>query len=492
MAAFNNTIITTGPNRLSPVNDLWGNYFILQNNSSTASNFKYLTKLYAYDPSTPGTTFSFIVTNPVPPRPVTGFGEYSGYQSLLSLVDYDLQPSLGTPSLANDSLTKYYINYGFQLNPGLSFSQVLIVPIGATSYFGFTFSELTSLQPNDLITIQSQNPFFGNKTASVTSNISPFSFYTNLIANTASNITTGIVSDLKRWNGTSSSFYGYNGNRQYGFQNTNYYNKLIMGATFGVTSSQPFLTEYPLNEQKYILPGQYETLSMFINKIGFGSPTPECYINYKFYNSSGSNIHNQTNIVDLWNGSIYDDVQRWDIPVGTNYIPTFVSDSSYYTVNIQMSTGTGLVNQSETRTFLIDRSCSLYNNVRVMWLNSYGAFDFFNFRLDDKKTYNISTNEYKKVLPINYVIGDRQRTTLSSTVRETHVINTNWVTENIYAYLQGFLTSNEQYIIDENTGNPYPIIITDKSFDFKTAYRDKIFNLTVTYDTSYDIERQKQ
>ena len=480
MAIATASLVTT-PNLLSPVNDIWGNYFYISSASSNLTNFKYLTRLQAFNNFS-----SYVITESQPPRPTTGFGLYSPYKTLLTGLSYDINLQLMGATTCPNSLTNYRINYGLEYNPGLTISSVLNVSPG--NYFGFSFSTPTNLVVGDLVTIQSQNPYFNGQTT-VTSIISTYSFSTGISFTTASTASNGVVTDVQRYIDNSNFYWAYNGTRQYGDQNLNYFNTSVQGLVPGVTSSTPFLTDYPtttLTSPKYILPNQQENLSFFLQNVGFSYSSGN--IRYTLFNSSGATL---STISTTFSTAGLGDVQRWDVSAGTNYIatlPGYTSSTSYYSVQVYKNP----IRYSETRYFYIDTSCSLYTNVRVMWMNQDGAFDYFNFRLDDKKTFNIQRNEYKQELSPTYNTGDRQRTALSQKVTEQHVINTNWVSEDQYSFLGNLFTSQEVYIVNETTLLAYPIMIVDNSYEFKTANRDKLFNLTITYETSYDYETQNQ
>jgi hypothetical protein len=483
MAIANVTLVTT-PNLLSPVNDIWGNYYYLSSAQSSLTNFKYLTRLQAFN------NFSaYIVTESQPPRPTTGYGLYSPYKTLLTGLSYDINLRLTGATTCPNSLTNYRINYGLEYNPGLTISSVLQVLPG--NNFGFSCSSTTNLVVGDLITIQSQNPYY-NGQSTIIQILGSSSFATNLTFTTASNVSTGNITDVQRYITNSNIYWAYNGVRQYGNQNINYFNLIVQGLVPGVTSSTQFLTDYPTTSAtnaKYILPNQQENLSVFLQNVGFSYSSG--FVKYTYYNSTGATLSTNSVTFSTVNAG---DVQRWDIPVGTNYIstlPSYPLTTSYYSVQLHRSAAPS-IRYSEIRYFYIDTSCSLYTNVRVMWLNTYGAFDYFNFRLDDKQTYNIVRNEYKQELSPTYNTGDRQRTALSQKVTEQHTINTNFISEDNYAFLGNLFTSPEVYIVDETSLLAYPIIIVDSSYEFKTANRDKLFNLTITYETSYDYETQNQ
>ena len=482
---MNNTTIVSTPNYLSPLNNLYGNYFVLNNASSGATNFKYLAKLYYR--SNDNVSGTFLTQELLVPRPGNGQGIYSPYKSLQSILGYDI--TVGNYYITGGDVTSdllnYYIRYGFKYNPNLEVARIL--QVGTTSvpsgYFGLSFSSAHGFAVGDIIRVSSNNAYL-NGTSSINGvffNTSSFSI--DRLFTTASNISTATVIDLERISGTSSNYYGYNGTRQYNMMENDYTNDIIMGYVPAVASTLQFLTDYPLINKK-ILSSQDETLSVFIALAGFTGPFT---VKYKFYNSPGVLVGDFTNAYPL---TATGTIQKYDIPVGTSYleyVSTIPATTVRYTVQL-----IGSATYSELRTYEIDNECSQYDNVRVMWLNSYGVFDFFNFRKDDKKTYNVQKTQIKKQLPIPFVQGSREQTIINQQVRESHTINTDWISEDIYAFLSNLVISPEVYIIDDTNNYAYPIVIDDTQYEFKTNTRDRLFNLTINYTNAYGINTQNQ
>lgn len=573
---MNSTTIVTNPNYLSPLNNLYGNYFILDNVDSNATNFKYLTKLYYR--SNDNYSGTLLTQDLQPPRPGSGQGIFSPYKALESILTYDLNNEIAVPTGgdATSDLVNYYIQYGFKYSPNLEITRLLQVATASTAsgYFGLSFSSAHGFNVGDLIRISSNNPYLSGTATINGLFFNTTSFSIDKVFTTASNISAGSVIDLERINATSSNFYGYNGRRQYANLNTNYYNSLVMGTLSNVSSSKPFLTDYLQTDDKPIMLGQDETLSFFIHKVGFIS---RYRVIYNYYNSSNTLLSTFTLPQTIGSGTL----QKWDIPVGTNFLSatgSLPASTDKYTITIKSDAGLGtgaifIVNTafsptgsissgsfvsgggtggsgysvgdnleiygattsaifyvngvnsgngvttgyflsrgtgfretftystrvispinatySEVRTFRIDTDCSLYDNVRIMWLNSYGVFDYFNFRKDNKKTINTQKTEIKKPLPIPFTMGSRERTIISSKITETHTINTDWITENQFTFLGGIIQSPEVYIIDELTGNQLPIIVDDTTYEYKTQLRDRLFNLTLNYTYAYTINTQR-
>jgi len=103
--------------------------------------------------------------------------------------------------------------------------------------------------------------------------------------------------------------------------------------------------------------------------------------------------------------------------------------------------------------------------------------------------YNYTQNTSKAGYSLS---GLRGQAILSSNVNETFVLNSDWITQDDYAFLNQLITSPEVYIYDDTTGNNTPIIITDNSYVFKTTFRDKLFNLTISYKYAFDTNLQNQ
>ena len=194
---------------------------------------------------------------------------------------------------------------------------------------------------------------------------------------------------------------------------------------------------------------------------------------------------------------------RVDFPIGTKN--TNVSaNTKYFSVQIVEEVGIDSYDPwSEIRYFYIDDTCTIYDVVQVMFKNKFGAWEYFSFTQDNKKMHRISRDEIKK--EINWaettngnIRALRGRTVIASNVEEEHSLNSNWISETEYEWLNELIQSNDVYILEkyipgaEQEYYPVPIIITDTSYEFKTAYRDQIFNLTINYRYAFPKGTQTQ
>jgi len=136
----------------------------------------------------------------------------------------------------------------------------------------------------------------------------------------------------------------------------------------------------------------------------------------------------------------------------------------------------------------IDTTCSVYDNTQLRFLNRAGGYDCWNFIRNSKKTLNVQRTEWRQELPWNYTIGDRQQSVLSQKAEMSYMINTDWLTEYDYEFLQELITSPEVYRVEGTYS--YPIVITDTSWVQKTRNTEVVFNLTLNYKDAYNIMTQ--
>ena len=462
-----NVTLSIEPKLLEPLNaDVW---YKITSGSSSVSNFKYIFRpMYRLEP------FTGVYTNlniyKVPPRPITGEGLFSPNRILKSYLDNNVNPfQVGWFGVTN-SLIDYKVNYGFEYNPSLIWSDTY----STSGFVGLTFSFQHGLNQNDLIILdkdnKTQNPSYDG-TCSVTSVINNYHIKTDIPWGNDTNEETGTVISVQRLSGTSSVRYGYNGTKQYEEINTDFSTKYFLSAT-----SSLFLTNMP--QQKYIKLDDYETISMILPLV-----STNYIMNVKTYNVNGTLLNTYTSGIGAGNNKM-----RVNFGVGPmNLTGATFSNVSYYEFYVTNGTNPevdedfykGGTNVSETKRFIIDTKCSNYENNRICFLNRAGGYDYFNFKLDSKRSINVTRTEYDRVLDYNYTIGSRGRTILSQKGDITRTIVSDWITEKESIWLEELLTSPEVFILSGVT--KLPIIITDNSYEVKTVLRNSLFHVRFYY-----------
>lgn len=476
------------PNKYSPVNaEIWYSINTLTPSDSELQDFKYIYKVYTYDRITSATT-SYLGTYKIPSRPSTGEGIFTPNRLLKSQMGNYYTFSFtqsGVQTIIDDrALIKYKLSYGFEYNPGLTFTQTSLVQgsvSGVTySLLGLSMSTLSLnyFNINDDIYIDKVNKQINQYYDGPATSIAISSPYlvTNIDFGITQSNESGYITSISRFTATSSYRYTYNGTRQYDEIAVDF-GKLLIG-----TNSGQFLSNY--TGYKPIFTNQYETIGFLYN---YDDINKGLDLGFRIYDTSFNLLNTQTQSNIGITASPY---VRYEYGIGTKNLSTGFSFSTptegYYTITLK-TIGT-------TNSVLIKRqvleNCSIYDNVRIMFLNRLGSFEFWNFQMDSKKSTNIQRTEFNKILNYNYQVGDRGLSVLSIRTEDNFSINTDWITEYDYNFLAELVTSPEVYIIDEVTLNKLPIIIIDTQYDYKTTLRDKLFNLNINFKFAFKTNLQ--
>jgi len=489
------------PGGLEPINkELW---FRLNSASYSATDFKYLFKINYLEEPFESRPYKIGPLYKVPPRPDTGDGLFSPHRYIKSFISYNLNPwqqgfdsnlaRAGGNVGIDDQLFKYAINYGFEYNPNLPFVQTF----QSGGFLGLSFSVAHGLLTSDLITINKDNKQINiayDGTASVTQVLSSTTIRTDKTFGLTYSNETGIITNIQRLTATSSELLAFNGTRQYTESDKDFSIYQLTG------SGKKFLTTYNQTSKPIIRDstgGEYETISMIMA----GPTGSRGQIN--IYDVNGATLSGFSFVVTGTQR-----YRRADFGVGTMNIYDATGfdftdpNVGSYTFQVNRSDGAPY---SEIRRWHIVDECTLYDKIRVCFLNRLGGFDYFTFTRDKKKTVNFKKNEYSKILPWDYQYGkpeersDRGSTIFSVEADESFTLQSNWITEKDAIWLEELMTSPEVYILDYINGYPYndtrgavkiPIIITNTSYEVKTTLRDKLFNISINYKLANPINLQ--
>lgn len=466
----------------------------------TRDNFKFVIKVSELNQIS-GTIKSDLGTYKTIPAPI--LGEFSLNRIINSRIDYSaafLTQSAFNPKQFNNIMAsdnngyvRYRLSYGAEWNPGLTFTTVLNVG----GYYGLTFSNVHNFEVNDIIFVSTINNDL-NGLSTVTNILSPYSVKLNK-AFTSTPVSYGSVTYLERMSGTiSNEYFGYNGAIDYGQENVyNYVNdELVIHYISGTsTAGGQFLTPFDgtsPNTAKKVLPKDFETLT-FLFPLTYTSLYSFFRLLVTLYDDDWNFISTTSYTTNLLTG-----LNKLIIGVGPGnlyfqgIVPTILNYKNY---SISYKFNAGLLTPVKTKEqyFTVEQTCSPFNNVRLMWINRLGGFDFFNFRMNSQRNETIERKEFRRPLGPNYTTGARPQTQLKVDVTEEWTINTDWITEKEYLALNDLLTSLEVYVLSTSYRDdgspvltPYPIVIVDNTYTQKTQLTDKIFNMTLTYRQAYE------
>jgi len=472
------TTITTTPNYISPVNaPIW---FGLTSTYSIYYGFNYVVNINVLQQGTSSNvvldTFSPAY---LPPNP-NGIGLMSPSRYLNTQITPLLNPGLIGLSTDVGGSVKYNIQYGESYNPGLLFSDTYY----SSGYVGLAFSQSSGLQVGDLITINKINSTINPQYNGQTSVVSTFTasnptgqyiVKTTIPWGVSSTLEGGYITNLVRLEGTSSTYWAYNGTRQYNQINTDFTSYQLGSA------SATFLSAWGSNPKPIFL-NQYETAGILSNSDL--NPITSLIVNTYDINS---NIIGTYSILGLTAPSGY---KKFEIGVGTaNLASEGVNFTNAYGYYVYPLTASNVKTISLNRS-LVQCNPSPYNNFQLAWLNRSGSFDYYNFNYKNVKTTNITTTQYKQILPYNYSVGARQDTILSQSAQESWFISTGWINETDASNLNELFTSTDVFVISGTTS--YPINIIDKSYTTKTYLNDKLIEVDLSFNYTQDINLQNQ
>ena len=122
-----------------------------------------------------------------------------------------------------------------------------------------------------------------------------------------------------------------------------------------------------------------------------------------------------------------------------------------------------------------------YPNVRIKWKNRYGQFDWFNFNMVSRQSFNTERRTYQPQLgtwgssTLSYQPYNSSTLNYISDSKQALSVQTDWVSQDYNDIFKQLLVTDEAYwIYDEANGDIRPITINTDSITFKTGVNDKV------------------
>jgi hypothetical protein len=130
-----------------------------------------------------------------------------------------------------------------------------------------------------------------------------------------------------------------------------------------------------------------------------------------------------------------------------------------------------------------------YPNVRIKWKNRFGQFDYFNFDMVNKQSFNTTTRDYQPQLgtwtgtSLSYNSADSSNLNYIVDSKQSLVVNTDWIPEAYNDIIKQILVSEEMYWIqNESSAVLTPITIATDSIVFKTGVVDKVIQYSFEFN----------
>lgn len=137
-----------------------------------------------------------------------------------------------------------------------------------------------------------------------------------------------------------------------------------------------------------------------------------------------------------------------------------------------------------------------YPNIRIKWKNRYGQFDFFNFYMVNRQSFNTTRRTYQPQLgtwqgsSLTYKSYDSATLNYIVDSKQSIQVNTFWINEDYNEIFKQLLVSDEIYwVTNEVNDTVKPITIIDNSIQFKTNVVDKLiqYQFSFNYGQNYKL-----
>lgn len=173
-----------------------------------------------------------------------------------------------------------------------------------------------------------------------------------------------------------------------------------------------------------------------------------------------------------------------DFPIG-NQESDFPLSGSNGTFTVQAQSGSTDLGDPITFNYECTKK---YPNVRIKWKNRYGQFDYFNFNLVSRETFNTERSRYQPQ------IGSWDSRTLTYQTYESSIqnyitdstlklsVNTDYVSEDYNDIFKQLMVSDEIYwVYNETDESVRPLSIDSTRFNIKTHVVDKLIQYSFDF-----------
>ncbi len=154
-----------------------------------------------------------------------------------------------------------------------------------------------------------------------------------------------------------------------------------------------------------------------------------------------------------------------------------------------------------------DEDCKGYETIRLTWLNKFGTWDYYNFTKKSTRTFNATRKTYSQITgswnKSKYILNGHSggSKSFNNTIKESIVLNTDFITEAQSEWLEELFISNDVYILKQrstdNTNEGYirkylePVTLTSNSYTRKTQANDRLIQHTLNIQTTRTKKSQR-
>jgi hypothetical protein len=237
----------------------------------------------------------------------------------------------------------------------------------------------------------------------------------------------------------------------------------------------PLMTDGPLTQSVFI--GDTGFAGIFVGNSGSGTqPTKVLY-----RSSTGATANYNTTGNSSSNGQL----KQYPIGPSETGFPLSTIGLEWFTVEPT----DGFITLGDSIKYQI-KCEQKYPNIRIKWKNRYGQFDYFNFDMVSKQSFDVNRSQYQPQIgtwnsnTLSYNSYDSSIINYLVDTKQSISVNSDWVSQDYNDIFKQFLVSDEMYWINNPTSpnSLTPITIKTETIQFKTGVVDKVIQYAFEFD----------
>jgi len=255
-----------------------------------------------------------------------------------------------------------------------------------------------------------------------------------------------------------------------------------VSTTNNLTPGVLFLTSWPRTRKAFC--GLNER--MFL---GFISNDTSFDVRFQLFDSIG-NLIVSDNVGLTFNDLTVVDCSPVTIMTNTTITAGNFAAAAYYKVRVR-GTGVGIFNgSSEEFIIYIDNECHRYETRRLHWLNKFGVWDSFTFTLVSTDSTKVSSTGYNRESGVwdgtsyTYPLYQGQATTYAKTAKDTLILNSDWINEEVQKWLVRELYESPNVYLEQGY-NFEPVNVVNSGYQFKQRRINGLIQEVVEIQRTY-------
>lgn len=172
-------------------------------------------------------------------------------------------------------------------------------------------------------------------------------------------------------------------------------------------------------------------------------------------------------------------------------------DAAYrYSVRFLENIQGSFQSSTEDYQIIIDRDCERYEHKRLTWLNKFGVWDSFTFKLRSKESTTVERNKYKTSVgqwdennDFIFPTYQGENKTAFVTSEDTIEINSDWISEDVQNWLSESLLESPKVYLETSDG--FELLIPEtKGFNKKKRFSDGLIQESYKFRRTYTYKSQ--